>query len=97
MAAGAQSQDYAWDHTVDVFPNPAEESIVVRFWNHKQPFSINITDIYGRSVYNKDYANNYCNFEVAQQRIAVDALLRGSYFIAISCQGKVVTRKIVLI
>jgi predicted phosphodiesterase len=97
VVAHIENQDYVWNLNVNVFPNPAEETIVVSFCNHKQPFSICITDIFGRSVYSQDYANNYCNFEVAQQRIGVDALSRGSYFVTISCHGKVVTRKIVLI
>lgn len=97
IAAHIENQEYSRDLNVKVFPNPAEESIDVSFWNHRQAYSISITDIFGRIVFNKNYANNNCNFEVAQQDIDVDALSRGSYFITINCQGNVVTRKIVLI
>jgi tartrate-resistant acid phosphatase type 5 len=97
FASSVENQEYTRDLTVNVYPNPAKESIVVSFLNHKQAFTISISDIFGRCVYNKDYFNNNCNFEVAQQRIGVDALSRGSYFVTISCRGYVVTRKIVII
>jgi tartrate-resistant acid phosphatase type 5 len=97
IAAAVENQDYSRTLNVNVYPNPAKEKIVVSLWNQKQAFTISITDIFGRCVYNKDFTNNNCNFEVALQSIGVDTLLRGSYFVTINCQGIVVTRKIVII
>jgi tartrate-resistant acid phosphatase type 5 len=97
MTAYVENQDYSRDLKVNIFPNPAKGSFVVSIMNHKQPFSISITDIFGRIIFNEKYANNNCNFETALQRIDVDKLPGGTYIINISCKDKVVTRKIIII
>jgi tartrate-resistant acid phosphatase type 5 len=90
-------QDNSWENNINVFPNPSREGFTVSIMNQKHPFSISITDIFGRIVFNEHYANNNCNFETTLQFIDPSELTRGTYIINIGFNDKVVTQKIVII
>jgi tartrate-resistant acid phosphatase type 5 len=95
--AQVDNQDYSQGLNVNIFPNPSRGSFMVNIINHEQPFSINITDIFGRIVFNEHYDNNNCNFETTLQFIDPGELPEGTYIINIGCNDKVVTQKIVII
>jgi tartrate-resistant acid phosphatase type 5 len=90
-------EDNSWENNINVFPNPSRGGFTVSIMNQKQPFSISITDIFGRIVFNEHYDKNNCNFETNLQSIDPGELTEGTYIINIRSIDKVVTWKIVII
>jgi predicted phosphodiesterase len=84
------------DPDVTIYPNPAGNHVSIRFKNNRQPYSITITDIFGRIVFFKHYINNSCNFETTIHEIDVEDLTKGIYFAKLSCQDKEYSGKIVI-
>lgn len=84
---------FSWPVTIDVgigelnsfapslFPNPANESVTVRWNNAGETSVIEIKDISGRAIKSISSTGN-------SERISVSDLPEGIYFVVISCNGQ---------
>jgi hypothetical protein len=78
------------EENVCVYPNPAKEFITVQIDNYNQQLELIIYDVIGSQVYRKQVDFNQ------QQKISVEDLESGLYFISFAIDKTLVTKKILI-
>lgn len=75
---------------VQVFPNPAQDRVQVRLLGNRGTASIRVVDMMGRIHHQSSV--------VAEKALDLDVtgLAAGTYFVAVECNGKQVTQKLIL-
>lgn len=77
---------------IDIFPNPAKESVTIKFPENHPPENIFIHDITGKKIKRKTFKN------IGQNRVIIDlsAIAPGIYIITISSTGFIKNKKLVI-
>jgi hypothetical protein len=78
---------------VNVYPNPATEVINVAFEAENTAYSLNLTDVNGRVIFEKEYTNLSGEQKLT---IPVSGLPAGNYFINLGREGMTSTRQVIV-
>ena len=83
--------DLSFENTLNIFPNPSNGNITVKFENStSKNISIKVINLLGEVVY---LTNSYLNESTT---IDLSNLANGFYHIQINCDGKIATKKIII-
>ncbi|MDD4235394.1 MAG: T9SS type A sorting domain-containing protein, partial [Bacteroidales bacterium] len=75
----------------NIYPNPASNSFNINLLSDTENLNISITDLYGRTVYEKSYSNQGSLISINPE------LPQGMYLINVCINDMIFTKKIVML
>lgn len=88
-----EGQEADFLQEIDIFPNPAEDILKIRFTANKKDTKLRIVDTNGKEIYSKNLNKFDGEFE---EEISLKNAARGTLILSIEQGKKIFTEKIIL-
>ena len=92
LTTTALKNDDFLETNFSIFPNPNKGEFNIKLKTAMDDYSIQIYDITGRVIFEKDYIQN----QNLEQSISINNSLLGIYFVSIKSNGAILTKKIIV-